>query len=1150
MTSEVKGLLMAQYKCTPTTKLRKDREFLGPYADQFLFSDAKQPTQPVVFKSSSQQNNQVNNKRLPDKNFSAFHKKQGVGALQGVEGRREARAQIDKNRQKSRRTELMMNKRGIVNDPVVSMVQKSGVGSTTSLNLNSQADSRREQLQRWKLQKEKAVEAANRKLKPQQVHPVTKIVNAPAPPGERRVTRAMSKATVPGQTSMQPAISKMKNLTLNPKLKKAVSFETLAPTKPKEVAITTRGRKTEDLCPVHSYEGVVQLTTHPEIKSDATAVEQVPPPAAPPKKKIMGLDRVYMDYNLKLVEACTFLMNQSDHWRAKLDNDTEIPDDVVSDIESVLGAAKLLMDSKLPQFVQLLYYYLSKETNPGPVLPCDLQGWWDVASIQIEKVKVRFTELTGIEQNGWRPICPPPEVKQVKTSKPMQNSTYNSSETGQAVKPKPKPQASSGLLAFLANKRRNAATVAENEPSAEHVPSSVTEKVNKLPSPPLSASNVSPTREFQGGFFQISSPLRSSNKSSTVCSPRPSVHSVRAHSKTPLQRRVSAGSNASLITLAVRKSMGPFCKIGAASPELVSCPQDEIQNMPRREETKPISIQDQHEYSLSYIECVDHDRNEEVFQSSKVLPVQSEFFLEQPVCESDNNSQVSMNISQNHYMLSTVSPATGIDYDSEMEFRIIDHNLHYDHRRDVNSTSSSSELHGRTEEEVEDEIPNQFRLQMIDSKCNFSRSFHHFMDTVLIDDRQVRKVNTNKAKSRRRKSETVKFKWKTNSKNWEALKIRNDYSLPPNNPHLEHTAKVKRYPGVIGDGRYKCREASDRPTDNDTISKHSPCHCCNLHNSLDNGYCTCRLSSFYGSGSLSSLETESKEENCINVAVGNLENKIFGDHVPILQEPVEELYWSPFCYRELGLFDNQQLRSALSSVYPDWPRDLVLMTEQDLYNKPQSSKINSNECDYRTKYISYSKGDVSPDPTSYCEIFGAQNLLDCNPEYSPFHDAPVSLVDSLIVQQQQKPKSSWPIHRSNCDRQHHLYHPHLYNHLNRTASKSKTGRGNNCKQGKRFASGRTTQVPWLGEESESISSDHSTSASTFQCDICDIYRIIRKKANKFPCSSDSVNVSAQCTNCGRFTDVTPRRSTRMSVVQNSVPRSMGGHMSRHDSASD
>jgi Guanylate-kinase-associated protein (GKAP) protein len=113
---------------------------------------------------------------------------------------------------------------------------------------------------------------------------------------------------------------------------------------------------------------------------------------------------------------------------------------------------------KLPQFGQLLYSYLSKESNPTAVLPCDLQGWWDVAAISIEKVKARFNEFHELRKNGWKkvePVRPPVNKNTVnkvfKSMKKSEAAKSSASESSGLAKSKP-AQASSALRQFLASK--------------------------------------------------------------------------------------------------------------------------------------------------------------------------------------------------------------------------------------------------------------------------------------------------------------------------------------------------------------------------------------------------------------------------------------------------------------------------------------------------------------------------------------------------------------------------------------------------------------------------------------------------------------------------------------------------------------------------
>jgi len=83
------------------------------------------------------------------------------------------------------------------------------------------------------------------------------------------------------------------------------------------------------------------------------------------------------------------LLDYAQKWIQVLgENKGVIPEDYVGDIESSVGQAKLLLESKLPQFAELLYFYLSKTLNPHPVLACDLEGWWAVAEISVSWEKI------------------------------------------------------------------------------------------------------------------------------------------------------------------------------------------------------------------------------------------------------------------------------------------------------------------------------------------------------------------------------------------------------------------------------------------------------------------------------------------------------------------------------------------------------------------------------------------------------------------------------------------------------------------------------------------------------------------------------------------------------------------------------------------
>ena len=136
--------------------------------------------------------------------------------------------------------------------------------------------------------------------------------------GERRVTRAMVKAqtTGPAAVSMQPAIAKMKNLTLHSKPKvsadqmKKPNSVTAVDKKNQKGPHATSGRSAGKASSKEkvSVAGDTEMKEKQDLDKKKDQVVQKPasrhdavptegePKAAKPKKKIMGIDSVYVEF--------------------------------------------------------------------------------------------------------------------------------------------------------------------------------------------------------------------------------------------------------------------------------------------------------------------------------------------------------------------------------------------------------------------------------------------------------------------------------------------------------------------------------------------------------------------------------------------------------------------------------------------------------------------------------------------------------------------------------------------------------------------------------------------------------------------------------------------------------------------------------------
>ncbi|CAL8079010.1 unnamed protein product [Orchesella dallaii] len=138
-------------------------------------------------------------------------------------------------------------------------------------------------------------------------------------------------------------------------------------------------------------ENKVSSTNEP----DSELVTNFPTPNA--------IDDTYITFNGKFANACNQLNSFVLKWIKVVEKDNSLPEDAQEDIRSALGKANLLLRSKLPQFGSLLYMYLCQnESHTAKILACDLDGWWEVATIQLKAITAEFDNLESSRQYRWR----------------------------------------------------------------------------------------------------------------------------------------------------------------------------------------------------------------------------------------------------------------------------------------------------------------------------------------------------------------------------------------------------------------------------------------------------------------------------------------------------------------------------------------------------------------------------------------------------------------------------------------------------------------------------------------------------------------------------------------------------------------------------
>ncbi|XP_041828978.1 disks large-associated protein 5 isoform X2 [Melanotaenia boesemani] len=190
------------------------------------------------------------------------------------------------------------------------------------------------------------------------------------------------------------------------------------------------------------------------------------------------------------------------HWESKVE-DESIPEEMRDRMRSAVGQARLLMKERFNQFSGLVD---DCELGRGEkITTCtDLQGFWDMVYYQVEDVKKKFDALKEAEGRGWVEEHKPPSRQRKVVKKPTAAPT-NPTGTRAAAK--------SRLAAVKAamKARQQAATLERETKDAENVETGAS---SQEPQPQSGAQTLERV-VFDGGFFQVESPAKSTIRRSS-----------------------------------------------------------------------------------------------------------------------------------------------------------------------------------------------------------------------------------------------------------------------------------------------------------------------------------------------------------------------------------------------------------------------------------------------------------------------------------------------------------------------------------------------------------------------------------------------------------------------------------------------------------
>lgn len=121
----------------------------------------------------------------------------------------------------------------------------------------------------------------------------------------------------------------------------------------------------------------------------------------------------------------------------------KLPEENVDQIDVAIGQTRLLLRSKFQQFSTLVEQCADTAFTPK-VKPQDLEGFWSLVRIQVDKLTDRFNRLNKLEQNKWQdPSIEPLKVKKIR-------------DAGiKKTKPQAKHQMNSALAQMLRAARKN-----------------------------------------------------------------------------------------------------------------------------------------------------------------------------------------------------------------------------------------------------------------------------------------------------------------------------------------------------------------------------------------------------------------------------------------------------------------------------------------------------------------------------------------------------------------------------------------------------------------------------------------------------------------------------------------------------------------------
>ncbi|XP_030829847.1 disks large-associated protein 5 [Strongylocentrotus purpuratus] len=298
-------------------------------------------------------------------------------------------------------------------------------------------------------------------------------------PYSLRPLRSLGKQQEQGPIPPQPILTEVEDFAMETDTSKPVETESDVKPETENKPETTENERT----PVPQEEVAMETedTAKAETDVQGEAVTGEPVERKPSESTDASpVQEKDLQYFKNLVSSeTTRLLDRCSIWETIM-SDNKLSEEVLGEIRSSIGKAKLLIDQRFKQFLGLVK---NCEFGLGEkVTHCsDLEGFWEMIYFQVEDVDTLFKELEKLQANNWqREEKKVDKPKIIKKKKPVTKKLVGGEAAAKRI------AARERLLAAKAAMQAKATRKAESEKVV-----------------------------FEGGFFKVESPARKATPAKT-----------------------------------------------------------------------------------------------------------------------------------------------------------------------------------------------------------------------------------------------------------------------------------------------------------------------------------------------------------------------------------------------------------------------------------------------------------------------------------------------------------------------------------------------------------------------------------------------------------------------------------------------------------